>query len=156
MCTDGLQYGILQTYEQWWFLKRDENGTLFISSAYDRLATDPLVLCAVLAILELAKKAPTLAVPFASTFSPVTKPPVTKKRINRSNSSTSNVAGGQKLAPAPGLSKSKSNSKRKSNSSGKPNHRPGVSEVIGGKTHLRRFGDIDFAQLRVPCCRRHA
>jgi hypothetical protein len=33
----------------------------------------------------------------------------------------------------------------KKNNSGKPNYQPGGSEVIGGKTHSRRFRDIDFA-----------
>jgi hypothetical protein len=78
MCTDSLQYDILQTYEQWWFFKRDMKGTLFILSAYNRSAADPSVLCAVLAILELAKKAPTLAAPSAVKPSPAKKPPARK------------------------------------------------------------------------------
>jgi tRNA A-37 threonylcarbamoyl transferase component Bud32 len=53
MKTDSLKYGVITLYEAWYFCKRDNSGTMFISPAF--LATDmsPSVLQALRTILTL-------------------------------------------------------------------------------------------------------
>lgn len=54
MVTDQLSFGVLQTYRQWWFLRR-EGKSLFISDCFDWKATTPSALQAYAALLLHAK-----------------------------------------------------------------------------------------------------
>jgi uncharacterized membrane protein YgcG len=99
MTTDRLQFAIFHTYEQWWFLKRDVNGCLFISDVFTRTQEKPSVLHAVVTLLLLAKEGGEMNPGPSSIFSPITKPPPVNAK---DKDSSGNRGGGSKKKDSSG------------------------------------------------------